>query len=232
VLTLIVVPVMYTLFEGARYTIVSAFRGPRWPEAPEGESYFFSRRRYARMVFGLFMLVQLVVLGAGLAFFVPPTVATIAQTPFQAPSLLKLSIEVTVFGLELLLTAIGFLAVLLLPTWVGLVWVMAKRSREGYFVDITPRGVSIGTPADRYFIEKEAITQVKTAPFFPAISTISIHSGRRRIILRKLVKANGRPEKTPLKTWLAARAPERKLIRESMTDLKRSLEMLAGGKRA
>ncbi|BBO82098.1 multidrug ABC transporter [Desulfosarcina ovata subsp. sediminis] len=226
VLTLVVVPVMYSLFEGARYSIVSAFRGPRWTEAPKGQSYFFSRRRYARLVFVLLMAGQLAVLAAGIAAFAPPTITTIANTPFQAPSTLKLVIEIIVFGLEMLLKAAGLLAVLLLPTWVGLVYVMAKRSREGYYVDITPQGVFIGTPADRFFIEKDAITAVKAARFFPAIPSISIYSGRRRIIVRKLIKAGGAPEKKPLKAWLLARPPQRAAIREGMHDLKRALDAL------
>jgi hypothetical protein len=227
-LTLIVVPVMYSLFEGMRYSIISAFRGPRWKASPQGSSYFYSRRRYARLALGLFAGVQLVVLAAGLIAFVPGMLETIARTPFQAPSILKLVIEVTVFGLEILLKAIGLMAFLLLPTWSGLVYVMAKRSREGYFVDVTPEGVFIGTPADRYFIEKDAITEIRTARLFPAVPAISIYSGRRRIIVRKLVKANGIPEKKPLISWLAAKAPSRAHIREGMIDLKRSLDALAG----
>lgn len=226
VLTLVVVPTMYSLFEGARYSIVSAFRGPRWTEAPKGVSYFFSRRRYARLVFGLLMAVQLAVLAAGLGMAVPPAIAAVTQTPFQAPSLLKLAIEITVFGLKMLFMAGGLLLVLLLPTWVGLVYVMAKRSREGYFLDITPQGISIGRPADHYFIEKAAITGIKTAPFFPVIPTISIHSGRQRIVLRKLIKSDGKPEKKPLKAWLSAKAPLRRTIRRSMIDLKQDLEAL------
>ena len=226
VLTLVVVPVMYSLFEGARYAIVSAFRGPRWPEAPQGISYFFSRRRYARLIFGMLMLVQLVVLAAGLAYFIPPMLETIAQTPFQAPTLLKLAIEITVFGLKLVFQAIGLVAVLFLPTWIGLVYVMAKRSREGYFVDITSQGVSIGMPADHYFIKREDLTRVTMAPFFPAFPSIRIHSGRQCIVVRKLIKTGGLPEKKPLKAWLTAKAPDRKVIRQSMMDLKRDLEAL------
>jgi hypothetical protein len=219
---------MYSLFEGMRYSIISAFRGPRWKEAPRGVSYFFSRRRYVRLAFGLFIGVQLAVLAGGLAAVVPSMVETVVQTPFQAPSVLKLVIEVAVFGLEMLLKAVALLVFLMLPTWAGLVYVMAKRSREGYFVDITPEGVTIGTPADRYFLKKEEITGIRTARFFPAIPTIIIFSGQRRIIVRKLVRAGGLPEKKPLGPWLAARAPSRTAIREGMIDLKRALEALAG----
>ena len=37
---------------------------------------------------------------------------------------------------------------------------MAKLSREGYFIDITPTDVSVETPVDRFFIEKEAISAI------------------------------------------------------------------------
>ena len=118
----------------------------------------------------------------------------------------------------------------MLPAWAGLVYEMAKRSREGYFVDIIPEGVAIGTPADRYFLKKAEITGVRTSRFFPAIPTISIFSGRRRIIVRKLVRVGDLPEKKPLGPWLAAKVPSRTAIREGMNDLKRALEALVGGR--
>jgi multidrug efflux pump len=226
VLTLVVVPVMYSLFEGARYAIVSAFRGPRWLESPQGDSYFFSRRRYARLAFVLMVVVQAAVFGVGFYFLAPPTLAILADTSFQAPSLLKLAIEITVFGLEMMLKGIGIILVLLLPTWIGLIYLMAKRSREGYFVDVVPEGVAIGMPADRYFLAKGDITHIETARFFPFIPTIRIHSGRQRIIVRKLVKAGGMPEKKPLWAWLAAKAPDRAAIRQDMLDLKDVLDKL------
>ena len=130
------------------------------------------------------------------------------------------------FGLKLVFQAIGLVAVLFLPTWIGLVYVMAKRSREGYFVDITSQGVSIGMPADHYFIKREDLTRVTTAPFFPAFPSLCIHSGRQCIVVRKLIKTGGLPEKKPLKAWLTAKAPDRKVIRQSMMDLKRDLEAL------
>lgn len=151
---------------------------------------------------------------------------TIAHTPFQAPSTLKLVIEVTVFGLEVLLKTIGLLLVLLLPTWAGLVYVMAKRSREGYYVDITPEGVSIGSPVDRFFVKKEDITIIQPSKFFPAIAYISIYCGRRRVSVRKLVPAIATPQKKPLASWLRAKSPERSQVREGMLGLKRSLEAL------
>lgn len=226
VLTLIVVPVMYSLFEGIRYSVISAFRGPRWTEVPQGTSFFFSRRRFVRLAIGLAIGIQLVVAAAGLVIIWTNGGDSVARTSFQAPSLLKLVIEVTVFGLEMLLRGIVVMALLLLPTWVGLVYVMTKRSREGYFVDVTPDGVSVGSPVDRVFIKKTEISKIEVSRFFPAIPSIAIHSGKRRIVVRKLVRSNGRPEKKPLGKWIRTKAPTRSDVRESMFDLKRSLEAL------
>ncbi|MGD9366436.1 MAG: efflux RND transporter permease subunit [Desulfobacteraceae bacterium] len=227
VLTLVVVPVMYSMFEGMRYYIISAFRGPRWKDAPRGVSYYFSRRRYTRLGIILVIAVQALVLAAGVAKMAP-FLESLAHTSFQAPSLLKLSIEIIVFGLEILLKLIGLAALLLIPTWVGLIYFMAKRSREGYFVDMTPEGILVGTPVDRFFLQKDEITKIKPSPLFPMLPSISVYSGRRRIVLRKLLKSNGAPGKIPLSVWLAAKAPRRTEIRENMLSLKKSLEDLIG----
>jgi len=230
VLTLVVVPVMYSIFEGMRYYMVSAFRGPRWPEAPRGISYYFSRRRYAWVAVAGVIIVQVLALAFGAAAVVPAFLQSVTQTSFQAPSLLKLVIEITVFGLEIILKALGILAALLIPTWVGLIYLMAKRSREGYYVDITPEGVSIGSPVDRFFLKKEEITRVKLSPFFPKMPAISIYSDQRKITLRKLLSSNGVPEKKPLGAWLTAEAPSREDIRGGMLSLKDSLEALIAEK--
>ena len=223
VLTLIVVPLMYSIFEGMRYSILSAFRGPRWKEAPKGASYFYSRRRYARFALFFFLAVQSVVLVAGLGATVPSLVNTFSQTPFQAPSLLKLGIELAVFGMQMLLKILLLMTVLLIPTWVGLVYLMSKRSREGYFVDITSSGVTICSPVDRFFVKREAITKIEMGRWFPSIS---IYSGKRRIILRKLLPGSGKPEKKPLGPWLAGKAPKRSEVRDGMHSLKKSLQDL------
>ena len=227
VLTLVVVPVMYSIFEGMRYSIVSAFRGPRWTKAPVGVSYFYSRRRYARLALFLFLCVQLVVLVVGLGATVPTLAATMTQTSFQAPSILKLGIEIAVFGMEMLLKTILLMGVLLLPTWVGLIYLMSKRSREGYFVDVTPAGVEIGSPVDRFFIPKETITKIQAGRFFPVIS---IYSGKRRVVVRKLIRATKNPEKPPLSKWLGEKAPTRAEVRGGMIDLRESLKTLVDKK--
>ena len=228
ILTLIVVPVMYSIFEGMRYYIISAFRGPRWKAAPEGIAFFFSRRRYARLGLSIALFVQLVVLAIGAAKLLPGFADTFAGTVFQAPSMLKLSIEATVFCIAIVLKATGILALLLIPTWAGLIFFMAKRSREGYFVDVTAAGISVGTPADRFFLKKEEISKIEPALFFPFIPTIRIYSGRRRIVVRKLVADSRTPQSKSLYAWLSGTAPTRAEIRRGMIDLKKSLDTLVG----
>ena len=226
VLTLIVVPVMYSIFEGIRYYILSAFKGPRWKEAPTGTSFYFSRRRYARMGFILVMAIQVLVLAGGGVLLLPEFMNIIGQTTFQAPTLLKLVIEIAVFYIAMGLKAGGLLILLLMPAWAGLVYFMAKRSREGYYVDVTAKGVFVGSPVDRFFLKKEDIRKIKPARFFPSIPSIIIYSGRRKIIIRKLVATQQRQNKKPLLAWLAAKAPSRMEIRDGMVHLKKSLETL------
>jgi hypothetical protein len=77
---------------------------------------------------------------------------------------------------------------------------------------------------DRFFIEKEAITRIKTAPLFPAIPSICIYAGRRRIVLRKLIPSARIPEQKRLWDWIRGNAPGRTEIRKGMVALKQSLE--------
>jgi len=226
VLTLVVVPVMYSLFEGLRYYIISAFRGPRWKEAPAGRTFFYSRRRYARIGVCLIAIVQSFVLFHGIQIVAPGLIERVAGATLQAPSLLKLVIEAGVFFIAIGLEVAGILFLLLTPTWIGCIFFMAKRSREGYFVDITPAGVSVETPVDRFFIEKEAITRIKTAPFFPLMPSICIYAGHRRIVLRKLIPSDRIPEQKRLWHWIRGNAPGRAEIRHGMQVLKQTLENL------
>jgi len=153
-------------------------------------------------------------------------VARTAEVTLQAPSLLKLVIEASVFFIGAGLEAMGILALLLIPTWSGLIFFMAKRSREGYCVDITPEGVSVGTPVDRYFLSKDDITGIRTARLFPFVPSICIHAGRRKIVLRKLIAADTVPAQKRLWAWLRGKPPSRAEIRSGMLALKQALEKL------
>jgi len=61
---------------------------------------------------------------------------------------------------------------------------------------------------------------------FPAIPSLCIYSGRRKIVLRKLLIADLVPQQRSLMTWLKGQAPDRSEVRNSMLKLKQSLESL------
>ncbi len=226
VLTLVVVPVMYSLFEGLRYYIISALRGPRWQTPPSGQLFYFSRRRYARIGVCLTLLAQVLVLVIGLNTLAPVFIERIASANLQAPSALKLFIEASVFFIGTGLEAGGLLFVLLIPAWCGFLFFMAKRSREGYWVAVSPEGVTIATPVDSFFLEKQAISRIETPPLFPVLPSLRICAGRRKIMLRKLIAVDRVPEHKGLWSWLRAEAPKRTEIHNSMQALKESLESL------
>ncbi|MDY7037758.1 MAG: efflux RND transporter permease subunit, partial [Thermodesulfobacteriota bacterium] len=226
VLTLVVVPIMYSLFEGLGHYVVSAFRGPRWKEVPEGKSYFYSRRRYIMQLIVIVFSIQVVVFALGMKILAPVFIDLIHQTSFHAPTGLKLAIEVTVFFMKMTIEAIGIIVFLMIPSWGGLIFFMAQRSREGYFVVVTPDGLTLGNIVDKVFLKKGEIDKIRTSRFFPSIPWIRIYSGKRKIVIRKLVEAERTTEKKPLITWLREPAPTRLEIREGMMNLKRSLEAL------
>jgi multidrug efflux pump subunit AcrB len=223
VLTLVVVPVMYSVFEGMRYYIISAFRGPRWKEAPTGRSFFYSRGKGAMLVLSFVLIVQLVVLVAGVTYLAPGFEEAIRTTTLRATTVLKLGLEVGVFYATLALKAFGYFVILLIPTWIGLVFLMAKRSREGYYVDIIPGGMTVGSPVDRFFVKNEEIRKVRRGFLFPS-SQLVVYAGRRKLILRKLIEAKRTPGKKPLFKWLGEPSPSRKHVRTSMQELKKALE--------
>lgn len=221
VLTLVVVPVMYSLFEGFGYYIISALRGPRWKEPPSGQRFFFARRRYAWMWLFLTGLIQIAVLGAGVYYLTPILMTMIASTEFQAPTTLKLVIQILVFVLGLSLRGIGILLVLLLPGCIGLVYLMGRRTADSQYVDITPEGITITSPAERLFVPGEEITKVR---YSGLLRRLIIKAGRRRIKIRGVVQAEKTPQKVPFWRWLAAPAPARSDLRNGVGALNKAID--------
>jgi multidrug efflux pump subunit AcrB len=223
VLTLVVVPVMYSLFENLGYQIMGAFRGPRWKEAPEGRSFFFSRRRWVRLWLLLIVIIQVAVLGAGGYFLEPKLTAVLASTHFQAPNMLKLAIEIMVFGLGLGLQGIGVGLVLLLPTWVGLIILMGRRTAETQYVAVTSEGITITSPVERLFLPVEEIERVKYGRFS---RRIIIRTERRRIKIRGVVEMTKLPAKIALGSWIASPSPKRAELKAGMNGLKEAIEAM------
>ncbi|MEW5722119.1 MAG: efflux RND transporter permease subunit [Thermodesulfobacteriota bacterium] len=219
-LTLVVVPVMYSLFEGLGYQVMSAFRGPRYREAPVGRSFFFTRRRWAWLTVVLIILVQAAVMLPGLGWLADHALALIRETTIQAPTLLKLVIEAVVFGLTLALNVLLPLAVFLAPTWLGLVFLMNRRSREGCYVDVTPQGVTVTSPSEKVFLPAGDIDRVH---FSRLTGALILWTGRRRVRLGPVVEDHRRPDFVPLATWLGRPGPKAAEIKQGLAGLREAL---------
>ncbi|MFC1863877.1 efflux RND transporter permease subunit, partial [Thermodesulfobacteriota bacterium] len=223
VLTLVVVPVMYSLFEGLGYYVISAFRGPRWKDPPKGESFFFSRRRYARLWLFLICIIQVAVLGAGVYYLGPKLLEYSESVVLRADTNLKLGIEIGVFITSITLRVVGALAVLLLPLWVGLVALMGRRSSDGRYVDVSPEGITITSSIESLFIPVEDMKKIR---YSRLTRRLTIWAGPRRVRIKGVIRDYKTPSKEPFLKWLASPSPARKDLRKGITDLKTSVDGL------
>ncbi|MBW2085395.1 MAG: efflux RND transporter permease subunit [Deltaproteobacteria bacterium] len=226
-LTLVVVPVMYTLFDGFGYHMASAFRGPRWREAPAGRTFFLSRRRWSRTKAGFILLVQVAVLAAGFFYAFPWFVEKYQAEVIQAPTLLKLVLEAAVVYVTLSLEAAGLVLVLLTPTWLGLLYLMWLRSSEGYYVEITPEGMTVTSPVEKLFLPRDRIKKVR---YSHLTGRLIVKAGPRRFRFRDVVEAQPVLDRVPLWSWLNLPRPSRRQVREGLKTLRLALEgvMVAG----
>lgn len=223
VLTLVVVPVMYSVFESFGSHVAAALRGPRLKESPRGQAFFFTRRRFARVKVFVVVLIQIGALSGGAYFLFPYFSQTMDALVLQAPTPLKLFIEGLVFWLGLGLKALAVLAVLLVPTWVGLIYFMGLRSTEVRYVDVTPEGVTVMLPGERLFLPAREMTGVK---YSRLLGRITVRLGRRKVRIGRVLQDSEGPGKISLRSWLAQKAPTRKDVREGMRALREALEGL------
>ncbi len=228
VLTLVVVPVMYSLFENLGYYMISAFKGPRFQSMPAGQSFFLSRRRHAWLWVVLILLVQIAAFAAGGYLLAPEAMHILTAAHFQAPSLIKLVIEVVVFVLAVGLQGVGALLVLMIPTWAGLFFLMGRRTAGMHYADVTADGITLTSPVESIFLPGESIERVK---FSRLTRRLTIYAGRRRVTLRKVVATKRKPQKVPLRTWLATAPPSRADLKTGMQGLKTALEALISSQR-
>jgi len=223
VLTLVVVPVMYSLFENLGYYTISAFKGPRFQSLPVGKSFFLSRRRGAKFWVALMLLAQLAAFVAGGYLLVPEAIRTWTEAHFQAPDLVKLVIEIVVFVLALGLQGIGVLLVLMIPTWTGLFFLMGRRTAEMHYADVTADGITLTSPVESLFLPGDSISRVK---YSRLTRRLTIRAGKRRVKLHAVVTAKRKLQRLPLKTWLATPSPSRADLRTGMQELKAAVDAL------
>ena len=110
---------------------------------------------------------------------------------------------------------------LLLPGCIGLVYLMGRRTTDNQYVDVTPDGVTITSPAERLFVPREEITKVS---FSRLTRRLIIRVGRRRIKIKSVVQAKKDPAKVPFWRWLAAPAPARSDLRNGVGALKKAVD--------
>jgi multidrug efflux pump len=227
VLTLIVVPVMYSIFEDLGYHTVSALRGRRWDSVPEGAGFFYTRGRNSKLwVMGI-LVIQIAFFIKGGAYFFPEFLSFVGDAVHRAPSLVKLGVEVVVFYIGALLRLGGILLILLAPAAVGLVFLMGRKAREGYYVDILPSGLTLCLPAEKLFIPGDEIEKIKYSRFF---CRITIRSDKRNFKIRKVLPGRDAPEGISLRKWLMKPGPPKSEIKKSMDELKTRLENMAKGR--
>jgi hypothetical protein len=224
VLTLVVVPVMYSIFEGFSAYMISALRGSGLKEGPEGKGFYFTRRKFARLKLYLILLIQICIILAGAYYFYPKVIDLVQSTIFRAPTVLKVTIEILVFYLGLGIQAAGVLFLLLMPTWIGMIYLMGLRSTEERYVDVAPDGLKVIMPVEKILVP---YTNIKKVSYSRLFNRITLKVGTRKIRIRRLIQTQKTPGKIPLKTWLATSTPSRADIRKSMLGLKDAIENLS-----
>jgi len=224
-LTLVVVPVMYTLFDGLGYHLTSALRGPRWKESPEGRCFFLTRRRWARIKAAFILLVQGGLLAGGIYYAAPWFVERYQAEVIQAPTLLKLVLEAGVVYFTLILEAGGLLLALLTPTWLGLLYLAWLRSTEGYYIEVTPEGMTVSSPLEKLFVPRDQIRKVR---YSSITGRLIVKAGPRRLRIRDVVEEHRTPGKVPLLTWLNSPRPSRRQVRDGLKNLQQALKGIMG----
>jgi len=226
VLTLIVVPVMYTLFEAIGYHIKSAIVGPRFQEPPQGKSFFFVRKQYVLTVIILTAVIQVLFLFGGISSFAPPIMKTISETVLRAPTLLKLVIETLVFLLSVSFEIAVALLFIGIPGIIGLILLMSFRTGEERYIDVTPNGITITSPFEKLFIPAEEISAVitKNVLFSRLKKKVTIQAGLREITIRNIIEKTKTPSKTPLKKWLKEPGQDPRKIESSIISLNNAVK--------
>ena len=222
-LTLVVVPVMYTLFDGLGYHINSAMRGTRWLEPPTGQSYYLSRRRWAGSKLAVLLLIQGAILAYGFYKLSPWFIEQYRNEVLQASSLLRLVLESAVFYLTLAIEAGGLLLVLLIPFWAGLIYFKWLKNNEDYYMEIAPDGLVLTSPIEKLFVPADEIKKVR---YSHIIGRLVVNAGPRIIKIRDVIEREGPASNISLWRWLGSSPPRHRQLTEGRKSLRLALERL------
>ena len=112
---------------------------------------------------------------------------------------------------------------LLLPTWLGLVYLMGRRTADEHYVDVTPEGIMVTSPVERLFVPA---TEIRKVRYSRLRKRLKIKAGRRKIRLRNVVEGKKTPTKIPFLRWLVTPAPRRSDRRKAIEALKNAIESI------
>jgi multidrug efflux pump len=224
-LTLIVVPVAYTIFDSFGYHVISAIKGVRWREKPHNRHFFISHRRWARAKVTAILLIQAATAAAILRFtgIFQGIIETYQSATIQAPTILKQIIEGIVFYMSLFIQAGGFILVLLIPSILGFLYIKCLRNCEGYYIEITEDEFIKTSPVEKLEISARDITDVK---FSRLTGHLILKAGIRQITIGNVTEGHGLPAKISLLRWLAAPSPSRQDIRRNRDAIYNDLNRL------
>jgi multidrug efflux pump subunit AcrB len=225
VLTLIIVPVTYSIFEAFHYQLVSAFKGPRWQDPPLGRRFCFTRRRWARTKLAVILAVQVVfVLILFMTTELSAWIVSVYQSKvIQAPTLLKTGVEAVVFLLNLIVHYSGLALALSVPTLLGVVYLMYLRSAEGYYIEFVSEGLTLSTAAEKTFIPAG---DIKSVQWSPLIRSLRVAAGPRRFRIKDVIEDHQDRGKGSLRDWLASPVPPRERIKKDMQSLYDALQRI------
>ncbi|HEU20426.1 MAG TPA: efflux RND transporter permease subunit [Deltaproteobacteria bacterium] len=224
-LTLIVVPVMYSLFEAIHYQMVSALRGPRWKDPRRGRRFHFSHRRWARTKLAVIVAVQAVTV---LFLFVKTDLATWIISTYQskviqAPTIFKTVVEAIVFFLNLLVQYGGLALALSIPTLLGLLYLMYIRSHEGYYIEVSTQGFTMTSAIEKLFIPANELSAVRLSPL---TRSLIVTAGPRRLRITTVVEDEHVPDTISLHDWLMSPPPTRRRISHDKQSLHDALRRI------
>ena len=222
-LTLVVVPVMYTLFDGLGFHINSAMRGTRWPEPPAGRSYYLSRRRWAVSKLAVLLLIQGAVLAYGFYALSPWFIEQYRDEVLQASSVLRLVLESAVFYLTLAIEAGGLLLVMLIPFWMGLIYFKWLKNNEDYYLEIASDGLVLISPIEKLFVPAGEIKKVR---YSRIIGRLVVKAGPRNIKIRDVIEREGPAANISLRRWLGSSPPKHRQLTDGRKSLRLALEKL------
>lgn len=223
VLTLVVVPVMYTLFDGLGYHLSTSFYGPRWADIPKKGGYYNVRGRGVLIKATLIIIFQAAILVLGVSRFGPILLEQYAAQAIQAPTILKTVLEAFVVYVTFALEIGGLFFLLFIPSWLGLIYLRWLKHLEGYCVEVRKDRLIVSTPLERATILAGNIRRVR---YNRLTNNLVIETINQKIRVRDVSLQKEAAEPASLFSWIFSAKVKRSTLKESREALSFDLEKM------